>query len=146
MKKVLYASLLGAALIVQPVSDSDSYIASRPDEAATSAAAALSHYARAERFITDNASAVFDRVFSPANPRTAASKPHVATVDYSVHLAENAYARSISRQYESPTPEAVITRVDVSHETSASEPTHWLLLPAALLLMGSIIRRRTALR
>lgn len=110
MKKLIYTLLLGAALLMQPVSSSsESYIATRPGVAASAVNETVKIAAKSRD--------AFDALFR----RDGAHKA--------------AHSRSDARD-----------RRDARADDSRSEPEQWPLLIGALLFIGLIIRRRTAVR
>lgn len=132
MKKFLCLSLVGVALMVQPVIGSDSYVravlANEPRSASSDAT----------ELIPEKVKAVIDKVrAAPAHSIKAVGATSSGADARPIQLA------GVVGDFEWPAQPRDVAHAPPSPPGSNLE--HWTLLPAALLLIGFIIRRRTAM-
>jgi hypothetical protein len=131
MKKIFYAALLGTVLLARPVSGLES------DVLASSAAAARVESAAAE-LIPEKLREVLDRM------RPAASEPaQQATASHEIPIQPMQLAAISPAGLSAPSPQHASG--EAPQQAAPSEPANWTLL-TAILLIGFIIRRRTAVR
>jgi len=133
MKKIFYTALLGTVLLAQPASGLES------DVLAASAAVPRVEASDAAELIPEKVREVLDRM------RPAAAEPAQQSTASAGIPIQPLQLAAISRA-DLSAPSARHAPVQAPQETAPSEATDWTLLPAALLLIGFIIRRRTAVR
>jgi hypothetical protein len=138
MKKFLCTSLLAAALIVQPVSGSDASIATTDLRMTASGSSVWDHV---RSWIPDQVERMFDEVRAyqkPARSARAANARSTVESTAPTRLAATAPMRT-NLQGE------VVTDA-TGKAANPEQQTHWPVLLGALLLMGMIVRRRTAVK
>lgn len=132
MNKLLCLSFVGVALTAQPAIGSDNQIR------AVLASERCSIGADATTLIPEKVKEVLDRVrAAPAQPQEAVHPAVHKAAAQSMQLA------AISNGVGAPPPAGT---AHVSPSRDESDLREWTLLPAALLLIAFIIRRRTAVR
>jgi len=133
MKKIFYAALLGTVLLAQPASGLES------DVLAASVAVARVEASDAAELIPEKVREVLDRM------RQAAAEPAQQTTGAARNPIQPMQLAAISPA-DLSAPSGRHGPVQAPQEAAPSEAADWTLLPAALLLIGFIIRRRTAVR
>jgi hypothetical protein len=136
MKKLIYPVLIGIAFTVDPVSGSDMYVHTAPVLAQPNGSAAT-------ELIPVRIREILDKVRSPSTESSKAAAANVQTRDVAPQPTQLA---ALGSDHYGAARRSREERAYVLESEARSDTADWTLLPAALLLIGFIIRRRTAVR